>query len=87
MPPKDTVFTYILTNSTLTITSNMGIRQISMSLLSGSATYCGTKNLNGTASVPIALLDGEFPNFANDYAIDGLTIDAGSGSVKIIANS
>jgi hypothetical protein len=80
----DNVGTFVLTNSSLTIAESMGVRSISVLLVSGAATVKGSMKLGALDSNPIPLEVGVPLNISFDFAIDGYIIDAAAGVVKII---
>jgi hypothetical protein len=80
----DNVGTFNLAGASLTILETMGVRNISVLLVSGSATVKGTLSLGSLQSTPLALEVGTPLNVSFDFAIDGYIIDAAAGVVKII---
>lgn len=81
----DNVGTFNLAGGSITIIESMGVRNVSVILVSGAATVKGTLNLGSIPSDPIALEVGIPLNVSFDFAIDGYIIDASAGVVKIIA--
>jgi len=81
----DNIFTYVLTNETLLIKSEYGVRSIAMKLVSGNASFYGTMKLGSLSSGSIPLVVNDSVTVSDDNNIDGLTIDATAGSVQIIA--
>lgn len=79
-----TGLTTILSNTSFTLTEEMGIRSISMSLLSGTVTYVWDKPIAGITPMALTLIEGEYPNITSQKAINGFTIIATSGEVKLI---
>jgi hypothetical protein len=56
---KQKLFTYVLTNDTLTILEEYGVTAIALKLTAGAGSYLGTKNLGSIASASIALVLNE----------------------------
>lgn len=81
----DNVGTFNLAGTSLTILETMGVRNISVLLVSGAATVKGTLSLGTIPSDPLALEVGIPLNVSFDFSIDGYVIDASAGAVKIIA--
>lgn len=84
---KQAIFTRTLTNETLTINENFGITVVAMKLLSGVATYKGTKSLGAFTSQPTNLTTNEGVTVSSDSSryIDEFIIDASAGVVEVIA--
>lgn len=84
---KQAIFTYTLTGSILTINETDGVTAVAMKLLSGAATYSGTKKIGSIASTPTSLVVDKSVTVTSEQTkyIDSFTIDAGGGSVEIIA--
>jgi hypothetical protein len=84
---KQAIFTYVLTSGVLVINEEDGITAVAMKLLSGAATYSGTKIINGIQSTPTPLVVDKSITVTSEQTkyIDSLTIDATGGSVEIIA--
>ena len=84
---KQAIFTRTLVNETLTINENFGVTVVAMKLLSGTATYTGTKSLGGFVSQPINLNINEGVTVSSDSSrfIDEFIIDASAGTVEVIA--
>lgn len=84
---NQTVWTYQVVNSSLTITADFGLRSISLYLASGGAIISGTKEVLGVPSTNLTL-QNSFPiTIASDSAgvLEGITIDASpTGVVYII---
>lgn len=82
-------YTSVLSNSTFTFTSDMGILSVSFVLTSGVGSFYGTLIINGTyfpSAVPLTI--GQSVTISSDggQPIDGLTIDcSGIGDINIIA--
>ncbi len=90
LPIIDDVFTGDLTNSTLIITSSMGIKQISV--FNGGATVgtvTGGKNLGSLSSSALTVAEGSSVNITSTEGaniLDGITIVAPVGcTLSIIA--
>lgn len=84
------IFTYSLSNNTLEIVSDYGLKAVSVKLTSGSATIAGTMKVGSLSSVPISLTLNEGVTINSDEAsgvLQDLTIDATSGTVLIIGRS
>lgn len=79
--------TFTISNSTVTITSEMGFRVVAMKLVSGTVRYNGSLRLNGTGSDPFTLSANDPVTIGGDEPIGGLTIDATSGVVQVITRS
>lgn len=79
------IWTYELTNSSITITANKGLTIVSFTLVSGTGSYVGTGIANGTASTPVNLVVGQAVTISSDGTtpIDGFTITT-TGVVAII---
>lgn len=84
---KQAIFTYTLTGGTLTINETDGVTAVAMKLLSGAATYAGTKKIGSISSTPTSLVVDKSVTVTSEQTkyIDSFTIDAGGGSVEIIA--
>jgi len=76
--------TTILTNDSTTINAANGILALSMVLLSGSATFSANLPIGHLTTYPISLVINEPVTIIDNTAIDGLTIDATAGEVKIM---
>lgn len=81
---NNTGLTKILTNTTFTITEEMGIRSLSLSLISGTVTYIWNKPIGGLTPDAITMVAGEYPNVYSQKPIGGFVITAPAGSVKCI---
>jgi hypothetical protein len=80
-------WTKVLTNSTIIINQEQRVQKITVSVDSGTVNLLGSLIFDGMPSENIPLSAGQgftlsADNFAN--TIDGTTIDASSGSCKII---
>ncbi len=84
---KQAIFTYTLTSGTLTINETDGITAVAMKLLSGTATYAGTKKIGNVDSTPTPLVVDKSITVTSEQTkyVDSFTIDATGGSVEIIA--
>lgn len=84
---KQAIFTYTLTSGILTINEADGVTAVAMKLLSGAATYAGTKKIGNIDSTPTALVVDKSVTVTSEQSkyIDVFTIDASGGSVEIIA--
>ena len=89
MQTSQAVFTYTLTNGSFTISqSTMALYSVEIILITGSATVTGSLKagsvasnaLNLQANVPISIV----ANGTNLLPLDGITINASSGTVQII---
>ena len=77
------VFTKQISNSSFVLSTNDGIRQVSVKNSSASAvniSITGTLPLNGLASAAMNLAQGDIVTIASETPIDGLTITSASGS-------
>lgn len=81
---KENVGTFLLESETVTIVKNWGIKKISLLLVSGNVTITGTLSLGDRPADPITVSAGNPLNLSFDYAIDGLEINADSGSAILI---
>mgnify|MGYP001565116748 CR=1 FL=1 len=84
MTPTDNIGTFTLTNGSLTITDSDGIRVLSMEWVSGTVTYSGVLPIGGNASTALTLVEDDPITIGFDFPIDGFTITATAGSVKLI---
>jgi len=84
---NQTVWTYQVTNSSFTITAEMGLRSVSFYLASGNAVISGIKEVIGIPSVNLSL-QASFPiTLGTDGpgVLEGITIDSTpTGNVYII---
>jgi hypothetical protein len=83
-PISENVGTFNLNGEILTITNEMGVRNISVVLVSGSVTVKGSMKLGDRASDAIVLTVGTPLNLTFDFSIDGYVIDAMSGVATLI---
>jgi hypothetical protein len=84
---KQNLFTYVLTNDTLTVIEEYGITAIALKLTAGAGSYLGTKSLGAINSVAIPLVVDEAVTLTSEQTkyIDELLIDASAGTIEIIA--
>lgn len=78
------VGTFTVTGTTMTINANDGVMIVAMKLISGTVTFIGTSKVNGEASTAITLAANDPVTIGGNTPIDGLTINATSGSVYVI---
>lgn len=82
----DNIFTYVLTNASITLQADWGVRAIAMKLSAGAGSFIGSAKLGTTSSTAISLVVDEPITIADDNYIDGLTIDcSGGGTIELIA--
>lgn len=84
---KQNLFTYVLTNDTLTIIESFGLTAIALKLTAGAGSYLGTKKLGDLSSSAIPLIINEAVTLTSDQTkyIDELIIDGSAGTIEIIA--
>jgi hypothetical protein len=85
---SEKIHTQILSGGIFTFTADMGIRTVSMVLMSGTGEFIGTLNIGAISSTGIPLTIGVPVTISTDSsfaAIDGLTIDSRVGEVYFIA--
>lgn len=83
------IFTYTMTNDTMTITEDDGVAAISISSQTGIAFVTGSGNINGKTAVLTLIPEGSTLTLASTSGkpIEQLTIVAGVGvTVGIVAN-
>ena len=82
------IWTKVLSNSILSVQENLSLTQLSLLLTSGSATISGDLEVGSMPSEPITLQTGVPITISStsNYPLDGITIDASSGTVEIIGN-
>lgn len=80
---KENVGTFNLSSETITITEDMGVRNISVLLVSGTVTVKGTMKL-GSRDSDTVTLDSTPLNVSFDFPIDGYIIDASGGVALLI---
>lgn len=80
------IWTYTLTNGTLTISEDMGLTCVSMLLISGAATVAGTIQAGTVASTALSLSVGSALVISPDtrFILRDITIAATSGVVQFI---
>lgn len=83
----DKLWTYTLSNGSLTIANSMGLRIMCMTLITaGTSTYIGTATIGGLASTALTFVIDIPVVLRDDTAIDGVTITADATSqIEIIA--
>lgn len=79
----ENVGTFTVTAETITIQAAWGVRNVSVSRVSGTVIVTGTMKLGTRASDPIVLSDKPL-NVSFDFPIDGYTIDASGGSALVV---
>lgn len=83
-PISENVGTFNLATEILTITNEMGVRNISVVLVSGAVTVKGSMKLGARASDAIVLVADVPLNLTFDFSIDGYVIDASAGEATLI---
>ncbi len=81
---KENVGTFNLATETVVISESMGVRNISLLLVSGTVTVKGTQQLGARPDDAVTLTAGTPLNLSFDFSIDGLTIDATAGAATMI---
>lgn len=82
----DNIFTTILTDDSITLLAEWGVRSIAMRLTSGAGSFQGSATLGTIASSAIPLEENEPVTISDDNYIAGLKIDcSGGGVIEIIA--
>lgn len=81
------IFTKVLSGTSLLITSDFGLRSVSVVLVSGTGTVTGNLGVDGLTNDPIPLVVGQSVTFGveGNQILDGLTVDAAGGVINIIA--
>ena len=82
------IFTKVLSSSSITFTSDMGVSAISMILVSGVGTFSGDLSVSYFTSEPIDLVINQAVDISSDSGLplDNFTIDCtGGGIINIIA--
>lgn len=82
------IFTGTFTDTTFAIDQTMGLRIVSVNLISGVATILGTSTIPGLTTSTAALTVGQPVTIPADpgYTLNGITIDSTSGGVfEVIA--
>ena len=84
---KQAIFTYTLTNSTLTINENDGITAVALKLTSGAGSYRGNKKIGNVDSSATSLVVDNPVTITSEQSkyIDELVIDCTGGVIEIIA--
>jgi len=88
MNNTQTFWTYVLNGDALEIIPSFGFKNLSMELISGTASFIGTGQGDGTIpseSVPLYTNKPVTIATGSTRVIGGITIDASSGVVNIIA--
>lgn len=73
------VFTYVLTDSTLNITSSQNVLRLTVLCKAGTLSFLGSSNFNGLSSVANALSAGQGVTISAasvSQPLDGITISA-----------
>jgi hypothetical protein len=83
------IFTKVLSGVTLNITSDLGLRNVSMVLISGTGSYIGDLKVDGLVSDSIPLVIGQAVSLGveGSQILDGLDIDATGGIIHLIAKN
>lgn len=84
MAITDNIGTFNLNAETITITESMGVRSVSVILVSGTVTVTGSMKLGTRGSDSITLEDGVPLNVSFDFSIDGYVIDASAGAALLV---
>lgn len=84
MAITDNIGTFNLNAETITITESMGVRSVSVILVSGTVTVTGSMKLGARESDSITLEDGVPLNVSFDFSIDGYVIDASAGAALLV---
>ena len=81
------IFTKLISGSIFTITAEMGLRNASFILVSGTGTYKGTLTIGGFPSDALPLTEANPVTVSTDgnSQIDGLEIDGTGGVIYLIA--
>ena len=81
------IFTYTLTNSTLTINATDGVTCVAILLTAGVGTYRGNKRIGSLDSTATSLVVGTPVTISSEQSkyIDSLLIDGSAGTIEIIA--
>lgn len=81
---KENVGTFNLASETIVVSQEMGVRNISVLLVSGTVTVKGVMKLGARESDTVTL-EADVPlNISFDFCIDGYTIDASAGAALLI---
>lgn len=81
------IFTKVLSGTSLLIVSDMGLRSISVALVSGTGSFTGNLLVEPLTNDPIPLIVGQSLTISaeGNQILDGVTIDATSGVINVIA--
>lgn len=81
------IFTKVLSGTSLLITSDYGLRSVSVVLVSGEGSVTGNLRVDGLTNDSIPLIVGQSITFGveGNQILEGLTVDATDGVVSIIA--
>jgi hypothetical protein len=81
------IFTKVLSGTSLLIISNYGLRSVSVVLVSGTGSVTGDLLVDGLTNDPIPLVVGQSVTVSveGSQILDGLTVNATSGVINIIA--
>lgn len=81
------ILTKVLNNEIITISSNMGLRSISIVLFSGVGNYLGSLNIDGVLNTPIPLSLGQSVKITieGNKILDGIEINALGGVIHLMA--
>ena len=79
----ENVGTFTLSGESITIVQAWGVRNVSVSRVSGTVIVTGTMKLGARNSDPITLGDKPL-NVSFDFPIDGYTIDASGGVALLV---
>jgi hypothetical protein len=81
------IFTKVLSGTSLLVESNYGLRSVSVVLVSGTGSVTGDLLVDGLTNDPIPLVVGQSVTVSveGSQILDGLTVNATSGVINIIA--
>lgn len=81
------ILTKVLNNEIITISSNMGLRSISIVLFSGVGNYLGNLSIDGVLNTPIPLSLGQSVTITveGNQILDGIEINALGGVIHLMA--
>ncbi len=84
---SENIFSYVLTNGSITIVKEWGVRAICVKLISGAGSVLGSMKLGAlsSAAVPLVVNDPVTISVDESNYIDGLTIEAAAGVINIFA--
>jgi hypothetical protein len=79
------IWTGVVNNGSLTITKDFNFLEVSILLVSGTGTFCGTAKMNGVASVPLNLTIGQpiTVSSGSSCVLDGLILTT-TGQIQIV---